>query len=83
MRKLRLAILKTISPEPTQKVKEALTNSRVQNSYGEVLTSDEVQERLKEEDIRRKDKKELPKKIVKQEDIKGPLVPKKLFEKAV
>lgn len=62
MRKLRDAIIRTISPEQSNDVKAALQNSkarrrRVQGTCGEVLTSDEVQERLKQEEILRNSKK--------------------------
>lgn len=61
MKKLREAI-KTLSPEQSADVKAALTNSkrkrrRVQGSIGEVLTCEEVQERLKEEEEVRNQKK--------------------------
>lgn len=62
MKKLREAILSTISPEQSLEVKSALNNSkqkrrRVQGSCGEVLTSAEVEQRLKDEEEVRKEKK--------------------------
>lgn len=56
MRKLRDAIIRTISPEQSNDVKAALQNSkarrrRVQGTCGE------VQERLKQEEILRNSKK--------------------------
>lgn len=62
MKKLREAILSTLSPEQSTGVKDSFKKSktkrqRVQGSCGEVITSDEVLERLKEEKVARKGKK--------------------------
>lgn len=65
MKKLRDAILNTISPPQSSDVKDALKYSkgkrrRVQGSCGEVLTSNEVEQRLKEEEEARKQKTKGP-----------------------
>ncbi|XP_046675524.1 uncharacterized protein LOC124364243 [Homalodisca vitripennis] len=61
MKKLREAILSTLSPEQSSSIKDALKNSktkrrRVQGSCGEVMTTNEVMDRLKEEEDARKEK---------------------------
>lgn len=65
MKKLRNAILNTISPPQSSDVKAALKYSkekrrRVQGSCREVLTSNEVEQRLKEEEEARKQKTKGP-----------------------
>lgn len=60
--KLRDAIINTLSPDQPEDVRTALKNSkakrrRVQGSCGEVLTTDEVLDRLKEEEVKRSQKK--------------------------
>lgn len=53
---LRLAILKTVSPDPDLQAPSG-TRRRVQHKSGEILTEDEVLSRLEEEENNRKEKK--------------------------
>ena len=59
---LRQAIINAVTPSPSDSTKSAMANShrkrkRVQAKAGEVLTDDEVVERLRKEEIARKTKK--------------------------